>query len=59
MNLKNPGVSLNMRDTMDKKILAVKEKNDKAMNKLVKEDKKLDKKRDACESSLKMEKKKK
>jgi hypothetical protein len=59
MSPKNPGVSLNMRDTMDKKILKVKKDNDKKMDKLVVEDKKLDKKRDACESSLKMEKKKK
>jgi hypothetical protein len=43
---------------MDAKIKSAKSANDKRMNGLLKEDKKLDKKRDMCESKLKMKKKK-
>lgn len=44
---------------MDKQILKAKKDTDKKFDKLLKEDKKLDKKRDTCEADLKMAKKKK
>lgn len=44
---------------MDKKIMSAKKQMDKKMNSLLKEDKKLDKKRDHCEEEVKMLKRKK
>lgn len=44
---------------MDKKIKAVKEQNDKKMDKLIKEDKVRDKKIEKCDEKMPMMKKKK